>query len=39
MKLPTRFGPWTLLGILGWLSGMALAFYVIWHLWTDWYPR
>lgn len=39
MTVRTRFGLWTLVAIIGWVGGMILAFVVIWHLWTDWYPR
>jgi len=24
---------------LGWVTGIVLALVVVWHLWTDWYPR
>jgi hypothetical protein len=36
MKIRTRFGLWTLFGAIGWLGGLILAGYAIWHLWTDW---
>jgi hypothetical protein len=39
MRDRTRFGPWTLAAIIGWIAGIILAWVVIWHLWTDWYPR
>ena len=32
----TRFGIWTLLAAIGWIAGLALAFFAIWHLWADW---
>jgi len=35
MKIRTRFGLWTLLGAVGWIAGLILAFISIWHLWTD----
>jgi len=35
----TRFGLWTLVGIIGWVIAVILALVVVWHLWTDWYPR
>jgi hypothetical protein len=34
-----EFGIWTLFAIIGWVAGVILALIVIWHLWTDWYPR
>ena len=35
----TRFGIWTLVGAIGWIVGLILAFIAIWYLWTDWFPK
>lgn len=37
MRDHTRFGLWTLVAAIGWVTGLILAFIAIWHLWTDWY--
>jgi hypothetical protein len=39
MSVRTRFGLWTLFAIVGWVTGFVVALVVVWHLWTDWYPR
>jgi len=38
MAVRTRFGIWTLLAAIAWITGLVMAFIVIWHLWTDWSP-
>ena len=39
MSVRTRFGLWTLFAGIAWVAGLIAAGIVIWHLWTDWYPR
>jgi hypothetical protein len=32
-----EFGPWTLVAIIGWITGIILACVAIWRLWAGWY--
>jgi hypothetical protein len=38
MSKKTRFGVWSLLAAIGWITGLIMAGIVIYHLWTDWSP-
>jgi hypothetical protein len=37
MRDHTRFGVWTLVAAVSWISGIILAAITVWALWADWF--